>query len=109
QLAAALDHAKRIGAVLLIAKLDRLSRSVSMISALMEAKIEFIAVDAPYANRLMLHIMAAFAEHERDLISQRTKEALAAAKARGVVLGSHSQVLAAKAIVEATKFAQAVD
>ena len=52
----------------------------------MEAKIDFIAVDNPHATRLTLHIVVAVAEHERDMISQRTKDALAAAKARGRVL-----------------------
>ena len=60
---------------------DRLARNVHFISGLMESKVEFIAVDNPHANRLMLHMLAAFAEHEQ--ISKWTKEALAAAKARG--------------------------
>jgi DNA invertase Pin-like site-specific DNA recombinase len=79
-----------------IAKIDRLARNVAFISALMESKVEFVAVDMPQASRLILHIMAAFAEHEREMISKRTKEALAAAKARGKRLGLHGAVLAAK-------------
>lgn len=82
-------QAKRLCATLLIAKLDRLARNVAFVSSLMESGGEFVAVDAPYANRLMIHILAAFAEHERTLISERTKAALAAAKARGVRLGEN--------------------
>lgn len=108
QLAAALDQAKRRGAVLLIAKLDRLARSVAVLSALMESSTDFIAVDMPEANKFVLHIMAAVAEFERELISARTKAALAAAKARGVKLGAHSQVLAKSRIAEATTFAEFV-
>ncbi len=78
-------HAK--DALLLIAKLDRLGRSVVFISKLMASGVEFVAVDNPSANKFMVHIMAAFAEHERDLISTRTREALKAAKLRGVELG----------------------
>ena len=80
---------RKFGATLVIAKLDRLARNVAFVSSLMESGVEFVAVDAPYANRLMIHILAAFAEHERLLISQRTKAALAAAKARGVRLGEN--------------------
>ena len=54
----------------------------------MESGVEFVAVDNPHATKLTVHILAAVAEHERDLISERTKAALAAAKARGKVLGS---------------------
>lgn len=87
ELARALDHARRIGAVLLIAKLDRLARNVAFISNLMEAGVEITAADMPEANRVMLHVMAAMAEHEAQAISERTVAALAAAKARGVKLG----------------------
>jgi len=87
QLMAALEKCRKTGATLLIAKLDRLSRNVAFIANLMEAGVPFVAIDFPHANKLTLHIMAAFAEHERDAISARTKAALAAAKARGVKLG----------------------
>lgn len=90
----AIAQCKREKATLVIAKLDRLARNVAFISALMEAGVEFVAVDAPYATKLMIHILSAFAEHERAEISARTKAALAAAKARGVRLGSHGTVLA---------------
>lgn len=88
QLAAALDLCRRRRAVLVIAKLDRLARSVAFISNLMEGGAEFVACDMPEANRLTLHILAAVAEHEREMISARTTAALAAAKARGVRLGN---------------------
>lgn len=87
QLAAALAAAKRQGAVLLIAKLDRLARNVAFIANLLESGVEIAAADMPEANRFMLHVMAAVAEHEAQAISDRTRAALAAAKARGVKLG----------------------
>lgn len=84
----AIEHAKRIGAVLVIAKIDRLARNVHFISGLMNAKVRFVAVDMPSANEMIVHVMAAVAEQEAKMISARTKSALAAAKARGVKLGS---------------------
>src|SRR3954452_19020649 len=87
QLAAALELCRRQRAMLVIAKLDRLARNVAFIANLMEAGVEFTAVDMPSANKLTLHILAAVAEHEREMISARTRAALAAAKARGVRLG----------------------
>src|ERR1700730_6162092 len=85
--AAAIGAAKKAKATLIIAKLDRLARNVHFISGLMESGVDFVAADNPHANKLMVHLLAAFAEHEREQISQRTKDALAAAKARGVRLG----------------------
>jgi len=87
QLARALAEAKRIGAILLIAKLDRLARNVAFIANLLESGVEIAAADMPEANRFLLHVMAAVAEHEARMISDRTRAALAAAKARGVALG----------------------
>jgi DNA invertase Pin-like site-specific DNA recombinase len=87
QLAAALAACRLHGAKLIIAKLDRLARNVHFISGLMESKVDFVAVDFPQANRLTIHILAAVAEHEAKMISERTKAALAAARARGVKLG----------------------
>jgi DNA invertase Pin-like site-specific DNA recombinase len=86
-LEAALRECRLRGATLVIAKLDRLSRSVSFIARLMEEGADFVAVDMPAASRFTLHIMAAMAEQEREMISHRTKAALAAARDRGVVLG----------------------
>jgi DNA invertase Pin-like site-specific DNA recombinase len=88
QLAAALALCRQHKARLVIAKLDRLARSVALVSGLMESGVEFVAADMPEANRFMLHVMAAVAEHEREMISQRTRVALAAAKARGTRLGN---------------------
>ena len=71
----------------MIAKLDRLARNVAFISNLMEAGVEFVAVDLRQANRFVVHILAAVAEQEAEAISKRTKAALAAARARGTKLG----------------------
>lgn len=87
ELVKALDAAKREGAVLLIAKLDRLARNVHFISGLLESWVRFVAVDMPDIDNLTVHILAAVAEKEAKLISARTREALAAAKARGTKLG----------------------
>lgn len=88
ELAMALEAAKKAKATLLIAKLDRLARNVAFIANLMDAGVEFVAVDQPFASRLTLHILSAVAEDEARRISERTKAALAAAKARGIKLGS---------------------
>lgn len=88
KLAAAIAHARRGKAKLVIAKLDRLARNVAFLSSIMEAGVEFVACDNPTANRLTIHILAAVAEDEARRISDRTKVALAAAKARGQLLGS---------------------
>lgn len=88
QLQAALRECQLTGAVLVIAKLDRLSRSAGFLLELRDSEVEFICCDMPNANRLTIGIMALMAEHEREAISERTKAALAAAKARGVKLGN---------------------
>ncbi len=88
ELAKALEAARKGKGTLLIAKLDRLARNVAFISAMMEAGVDFVACDQPYASRLTLHILTAVAEDEARRISERTKAALAAAKARGTKLGS---------------------
>ena len=88
QLAAALALCRQKRARLIIAKLDRLARNVAFIANLMDSGVEFVACDMPEANRLTLHILAAVAEHEREMTSKRTTEALAAAKARGTRLGN---------------------
>lgn len=105
-IAAAIAECRKQRAVLLIAKLDRLSRNVAFISRLMDGAVDFVAVDFPAANRLLLHILAAVAENEREQISQRTKAALAAAKARGVRLGTYGSTLAAANRDRADSFAE---
>lgn len=87
KLAEALALCRLHNATLIIAKLDRLARNVHFVSGLMEAGVDFVACDFPQANRLTVHILAAVAEHEAQMISARTKAALAAAKARGRKLG----------------------
>jgi DNA invertase Pin-like site-specific DNA recombinase len=88
QLALALAKARKLRGILVIAKLDRLGRRVSFISALMESGTPFMCADAPDDEPFIQHIKASFAEEEARKISQRTKAALAQTKARGVVLGN---------------------
>ena len=91
QLAAAIERCRKEKAVLVIAKLDRLARNVAFIAGLMESGVEFVAADNPSATKFTIHILAAVAEFERDMISKRTREALQAAKARGQVLGRYGR------------------
>ena len=83
QLAKAVSLCRITRSVLVIARLDRLSRSVELISRLMESGLEFIALDAPHANKFTIHILAALAEYESHLASVRMKDVLAATKAHG--------------------------
>jgi DNA invertase Pin-like site-specific DNA recombinase len=89
QLEQALSTCELSGATLVVAKLDRLSRNLAFLAKLQESGARFVAADMPEANELTIHIMAAVAQAERKAISMRTKEALAAAKARGVRLGGN--------------------
>lgn len=88
QLRLALERCRKTGATLLIAKLDRLARNVHFVSGLIETGVDFVAADMPHANKVMIQMHAVMSEWERDQISERTKVALAAAKARGVALGA---------------------
>jgi len=113
QLAAALRLCRVHKAVLVISKIDRLSRNLLFLAQMMESGAEFCAVDMPSANRFTLSVMAALAEQEREMISQRTKLALQAARRRGTVLGgdrgkqTHSQMLAANAASAQVRSAKA--
>lgn len=89
ELAVAMQWAQAMGATLLIAKLDRLSRDASFLITLQKSGVLFTAADMPEANALSVGIMALVAQHEREAISARTKAALQAAKARGVALGGY--------------------
>jgi len=108
ELLQALELCRKQKATLAIAKLDRLARNVHFISGLLEAGVNFVAVDQPMKDRFMLHVQAAFAEEEARRISVRTKEALAAAKKRGVVLGATGRVRAQRLKREAVLRAQAL-
>jgi DNA invertase Pin-like site-specific DNA recombinase len=94
QLAAAIALAKTKGATLLIAKLDRLSRNAGFIFQLRDTGVDFLCCDMPDANTLTVGIFAVLAQHERELISQRTKAALAAKKAQGAQLGTPANLTA---------------
>jgi len=89
ELKKALVHARRVRGTLIVAKLDRLARNVAFVSALLDTPgVEFKAADFPDASRMMLQLLAVFAEYEREMISKRTTEALAARRARGHRLGN---------------------
>jgi DNA invertase Pin-like site-specific DNA recombinase len=96
QLKAALDYARKRKATLVIAKLDRLARNVHFISGLIEQRVPIVAADMPDADITMLQIYAVMAEREARVTGERTRAALAAAKARGTVLGANGRTLAAR-------------
>ena len=93
QLRSALEHCRKEGATLIVAKLDRLARNVSFLSSLLENDVEIVFCDFPQANKMVLHILAAISQYEAELIATRTKQALAAKKARGTKLGNPEHLL----------------
>jgi DNA invertase Pin-like site-specific DNA recombinase len=108
ELEKAIDDAKSNRAALVVARLDRFSRSVSFISGLMEKGIGFQVAEMPNASDFQLHIHAACAQEERRLISERTRAALQQAKERGVILGKNGKVLAKKNKRLAKQFAKSL-
>lgn len=95
ELLKAIDLCKKENAILVIAKLDRLSRNLTFITSLMDNKIQFVCCDMPTANEFTIHIFAALAQQERKMISERTKAALQAKKAQGIKLGTKENLTAA--------------
>lgn len=87
ELEKAIKRCRKTGATLVVAKLDRLSRNVAFLLTLKESGIQLAAADMPESNTLTFTVMAGVAQYEREMISKRTRDALAAAKARGTVLG----------------------
>ncbi|MCA3080375.1 MAG: recombinase family protein [Rhodocyclaceae bacterium] len=108
QLAKALAQCRRAKSTLLIARLDRLSRSLSFVAQLLDANVEIRCADMPEANRLLLQMLAVFGEHERQMIRDRTKAALIAAKARGTILGANGVTLAAENRAKAQAHAESL-
>lgn len=94
-MADALSRCHAYNATLVIAKLDRLARNLNFITNLMESGVEFLAVDMPKASKFTVHIMAAVAEQEADMIADRTRKAMATAKTRGTLLGRRDDKIAA--------------
>lgn len=107
ELTAAIDRCRLTGATLVVAKVDRLSRNLAFLATLQESGIRFVAADMPEANELTVHIMAAVAQAERKMISERTKAALAAAKARGQRLGNPNGAAAFRRAGKGTTAAKA--
>lgn len=101
----ALRHAHQHSAKIIIAKLDRFSRRVSFIAGIMEEGVGLVVADMPHATDFQLHIFAALAQEERRLISERTRNALAEAKKRGIRLGRNAERLAIERKEAAFQFA----
>jgi DNA invertase Pin-like site-specific DNA recombinase len=105
-MAAALEHAKRINGTVVIAKLDRLGRNAEFLLRLQNSGADFVCCDAPNADRFTIGILALLAQRERELISERTRLGLAAAKAKGVKLGNPNPQKALAAMITANKAAK---
>lgn len=101
----ALDLCRQHKATLIVARLDRLGRDVEQIAGIVKSNVEIIVADNPHANRFTIHILAAVAEEQRQRISETTKEALEAAKKRGVELGKNGKALSAANRKAAQEFA----
>jgi DNA invertase Pin-like site-specific DNA recombinase len=106
ELLRALDLAELSGAILIVAKLDRLSRDVEFLSRLQKSPVRIIFADMPFADSFMIGIMAQVAQWEREQISKRTKAALQVAKAQGTRLGGHRGHLAAHSVAAAAASAE---
>jgi DNA invertase Pin-like site-specific DNA recombinase len=89
----ALEICRKTGAKLIVAKLDRLGRNVSFLSQLLESDVDIVFCDFPQANKIVLHILAAISQYEAELIATRTKQALAAKKAKGCTLGNPEHLI----------------
>ena len=89
----ALDLCRKTGAKLIVAKLDRLARNVAFLSQLLESDVDIVFCDFPQANKMVLHILAAISQYEAELIATRTKQALAAKKAKGCTLGNPEHLI----------------
>ena len=89
----ALSQCRTYRAKLIVAKLDRLARNVSFLSALLDSDVEIVFCDFPQANKMVLHILASISQYEAELISTRTKQALAAKKSRGCKLGNPEHLM----------------
>lgn len=102
-LAAALQMAKRTKSRLLVAKLDRLSRNAEFLLRLQNSNVDFVCCDAPNVDRLTVGILALVAQREREMISERTKTALQAAKRRGIRLGTRNPVRQVELMVQGAR------
>ena len=89
----ALEICRKTGGKLIVAKLDRLARNVAFLSQLLESDVDIVFCDFPQANKMVLHILAAISQYEAELIATRTKQALAAKKAKGCTLGNPEHLI----------------